>query len=529
MDGGQRVTSQHAGMAPAPSPDGERPPLAEPPGQAAPPAGSPPGSPQAGGAIRYLSIGLSDRRFAIPLDRVIGVVESTTLTPIPFSPSPFEGLVQAMGLVIPQISLAALLDLPHRAGGILVVVSDAGGSVALRVEHVYAMVQIDREKLLLASPGQRAAYPMVLGHFGEGRDACAVISMDDLTSGELAAMASEVGSVLLAPAHPRGGKDEAAREQQVEPYLMVSVSGHIYAVKISRVIELVELSTLRPVPQGPAWIAGMMELRGEPILGLSLSQLLAQPDQGPGRLGLLVGLTPTEGQAAAGRVALIAERSLGIERYAEDQIHAMREPVAGIESYLVRADDSITGVIDPEALLRPVAAELGSWVPRSQPVEAAAARAQPMEYRQLLTLRAGREMIAVPLDRIYRLQAAVQFTPIPMRGSGFDGLADVGDLVVPVIDLRRVLSDGAPSRPTSASAPNTGHPPGPPPLPPCLLAMIEGSVAGIVVDQVLRIETVAEDQLSPAENALNLPISETLNLQGRLMSVISLDRLLRPL
>jgi len=73
----------------------------------------------------------------------------------------------------------------------------------------------------------------------------------------------------------------------------------------------------------------MIDLRGEPILGLSLPELLAQPEQNPGRLGLVVAFPP-------GRVALLAERSLGIERYNSDQIHAMREPVAGIESYIVR-------------------------------------------------------------------------------------------------------------------------------------------------------------------------------------------------
>ena len=63
------------------------------------------------GSVRYLSVGVHGRRFAIPLDQVIGVVESAELTPIPFSPPPFEGLVQAMGQVVPQISLAALSGL----------------------------------------------------------------------------------------------------------------------------------------------------------------------------------------------------------------------------------------------------------------------------------------------------------------------------------------------------------------------------------------------------------------------------------
>ena len=55
------------------------------------------GAPKALGApplfVRYLPVAVRERRFAIPLDRIIGVVESSKITPLPFSPPPFEGLV----------------------------------------------------------------------------------------------------------------------------------------------------------------------------------------------------------------------------------------------------------------------------------------------------------------------------------------------------------------------------------------------------------------------------------------------------
>jgi chemotaxis signal transduction protein len=461
------------------------------------------------GSIRYLSVGVSDRRFAIPLDQVIGVVEGAELTPIPFSPRPFEGLVQAMGQVVPQISLAALLGLPSVAGGTLVVASDLGGSVALRVEQVYAMLQIDRDKLVLAGPEERAKEPMVFGHFGDGPLTCAVLRMEELTSGELAETAGDSGSVLLAPDQTAGPEDDDAVSRQSEPYLIISLSGQIYAVKINQVLELIELSSLRPVPRGPTWIAGMIDLRGEPILGLSLPELLAQPEQANGKLGLVVAFPPGIPNA---RVALVAERSLGIERYADGQIHAMREPIAGIESYLVRGND-IIGVINPKALLQPIEIELQDWSPRAHTGEIDITPRKIAGFRQFLTLRVGREMIAVSLDRIHRLQASVHLTPLPARDTGFDGMADVGDAVVPVIDLRRVLSG-------DVDLSSSQH------LPPCLLAMIDGSVAGLIVDQVLRIETVPEDQLMPAEDAPNLPVSEVLHLHGQMMSVVSLDRLL---
>ena len=116
-------------------------------------------------------------------------------------------------------------------------------------------------------------------------------------------------------------------------------------------------------------------------------------------------------------------------------------------------------------------------------------QAKTSGYRQFLTLRVGREMIAVPLDRIHRLQASVQLTPLPDRDTGFDGMADVGDAVVPVIDLRRML-------------PREAEPTGTEQAPPCLLAMIDGSVAGLIVIRSCALKPLPRTSLCPRRTPL---------------------------
>ena len=48
---------------------------------------------------------------AIPLERVISVVEGGPVTPLPYTAASFEGLVEAIGQVMPQVDLGALLGL----------------------------------------------------------------------------------------------------------------------------------------------------------------------------------------------------------------------------------------------------------------------------------------------------------------------------------------------------------------------------------------------------------------------------------
>jgi chemotaxis signal transduction protein len=107
----------------------------------------------------------------------------------------------------------------------------------------------------------------------------------------------------------------------------------------------------------------------------------------------------------------------------------------------------------------------------------------------------------------------VQLTPLPSVISYFDGLADVGDAVVPVIDLRR--QQGERLRPFDTSE-----------RPPCILTVLEGAVTGILVDQVLSIVDVPPERLEPVADAARLPISHVVTLDGQLIALLTIDRLL---
>src|SRR4029453_19342710 len=78
---------------------------------------------------------------------VIGVAEGALVTPLPYTAPSFEGLVEVFGQVMPQVNLAKLLGLGAAAGGMLVVVSDRGGSLALRAVHVSGMIRVDDERV----------------------------------------------------------------------------------------------------------------------------------------------------------------------------------------------------------------------------------------------------------------------------------------------------------------------------------------------------------------------------------------------
>lgn len=97
----------------------------------------------------------------------------------------------------------------------------------------------------------------------------------------------------------------------------------------------------------------------------------------------------------------------------------------------------------------------------------------------------------------------------------FDGMADVGDGVVPVIDLRKQVA--ASLGVLSATEKDQ---------PPCILTLLEGAMAGILVDQALSIRNVPADRFEAVKDGTKLQISHVVPLNGRMLSVLTIDRLL---
>jgi len=192
----------------------------------------------------------------------------------------------------------------------------------------------------------------------------------------------------------------------------------------------------------------------------------------------------------------------------------MSEQTAGIASYLVTADRGIVGIIDSALLMGQVVGRLRGLIPQqpAQPVDAT----RPADDRaseRVLTLRVGQDRFAIALDRIDRILARVTISPLPQGGNGFSGMADVGEVPVPVLDLRRRLGDA-----TTADAPDQ--------RPPCALVRLEGAVAGLIVDQVLRIVSVPYDSINPVAADHRLPISGVFEVGGDMVSMLMIDRLL---
>ena len=456
-----------------------------------------------------LCCSLGATHVAVPLERVIGVAEGGVVTPLPYSAPSFEGLVEVFGQVMPQVGVASLLALSAASGGILVVVSDRGGSLALRVMNVTGMIQVDGDKLTPTVARSRASHPLYMADFEYQGVPHHVLDLDLLATSDGLELSGPVGAVLLPEARTEVRKEP---EQEWLPLLLLEIAGERYAIPNSSIIELNVPDGIRSTPGAPDWILGLIDVRGTPIVAVSTAKLLGRPtvDGQPPDVCLIAEME------AGLPIALFVDRAIGLERISPSLIHPMPQAMAGISGYFTRQHDEIVGLIDPKQLLAQVAPALRAAIPQQPAAASEASRAEELgQHQQLLSLRVGREFYAMTLDRIDRIQASVRLTPLPSHIAYFDGMADVGDAIVPVIDLRR----------------QQGKELGPFDLvdrPPCILTVLDGAMTGILVDQVLSIIDIQPERFEPVREASRLPISHVVAFEGQLIALLTIDRLLPP-
>jgi purine-binding chemotaxis protein CheW len=450
---------------------------------------------------------LAEAHLAVPLERVIGVAEGALVTPLPYSATAFEGLVEVFGQVMPQVDLASLLGVRGAEGGTLLVVSDRGGSLALRVVHVTGMIQVDGDRLAPSAARARACHPLYMAECEHQGVLHYVVDLDSLATSDGLELSLPDGAVLLAEARAEPQKEP---EQEWLPLLLLEIAGERYAIPNRSIVELNVPGGIRSMPSAPAWILGLIDVRGAPIVAVSTATLLGRPaaEGPPPDVCLIAELED------GFPIALFVDRAIGLERVSPSLIHPMAQTMAGVGGYFVRGEGEIVGLIDPKQLLSQVAPSLRAAIPQ-QPVAAPeVSRAAKLgQYQQCLSLRVGREIYAMTLDRIERIQASVRLTPLPSHIAYFDGMADVGDAIVPVVDLRRQQGAGLRAFDTADR-------------PPCILTVLEGAMTGILVDQVLSIVDIPSERFEPVREVSRLPISHVVAFEGQLIAMLTIDRLL---
>lgn len=96
--------------------------------------------------LELLTFEVAGQRLALPLSHVREVLRAVAITPLPEAPAVIEGVVDIRGAVVPVVDVRGRVGLPRRPLELedrLIVVEAGGRRLALRVDAVHWMVEVD--------------------------------------------------------------------------------------------------------------------------------------------------------------------------------------------------------------------------------------------------------------------------------------------------------------------------------------------------------------------------------------------------
>ena len=136
-------------------------------------------------------------------------------------------------------------------------------------------------------------------------------------------------------------------------FVLFQLGKNRYALEASRVVEVVPLLALKPLPQAPRGVAGLFVYHGQPVPALDLCELtLGRPALEHLSTRILL-VQHNKAAGASQLIGLIAERATGTLRRDEKDFVAAGVPLAGAPFLgpVLMDEQGIIQILDAQKLL----------------------------------------------------------------------------------------------------------------------------------------------------------------------------------
>jgi purine-binding chemotaxis protein CheW len=150
----------------------------------------------------------------------------------------------------------------------------------------------------------------------------------------------------LARGAARSG-DEEGEGQLLRELLAFRLDGSPYAIPVERVREIVRLRDITPVPMLPAWVLGVVALRGEVVQVVDLRMCLGLATREATRKSRIIVLHGDD-ERVTGILVDAVEQVLRIE---EESIRPSVATDSGAVNELCMRDDEFVSIVDMDRVL----------------------------------------------------------------------------------------------------------------------------------------------------------------------------------
>lgn len=307
----------------------------------------------------YLGFSLAGQDYALPLDAVSEVAAvPADIASLPRTEEVLRGVAQRREAVVPIVSTRGLLGLPEAAPGKaerLVVISVGAHPLGLVVDQVKAILRVGQDRVgpapSLFNRGEGEARIETVLRLSDGRGVVSVLSPErvlaDARVSRLLSASEDFEETTVA---------EPVRAARGERFVVIRLGAERYGLPVAAVDEVVRRpETLTRLPKAPAYVEGVMSLRGRLVPVIDQRRRFAVAGE-VGAAGRIVVVTVGGLQAgfAVDGVASILE----VEADALLPAPAMQGQEGRLFDRAIEHAGEVVLLIDPQALLDRAEADL---------------------------------------------------------------------------------------------------------------------------------------------------------------------------
>ena len=434
---------------------------------------------------------LAGEPFGLRLNVVAEIIRPPALAHMPLVPPSLLGLANLRGIVMPVVSLRALLHLPDVATdkSTRVIVVRGDNPVGFVVDGIRGLLAVATDQLEKDDAGTGADGSALLDGVikgAEGESPIKLLSPSRLLHGQFVRLGTSSTptetQTSLAKSAPAGTPAKA-----LISLLSFYLGQQEYALPIDRVREIIPLPAhVSELPRPETAVLGVVTLRDRLLPLVSLRTLLGLPigDQ-HGPRGKVVVMSIGEGT-----VGIVIDATREILRLDPDMVDpaptllTRGEGDAEITS-ICRLDGGrrLVALLSPDRLFRSelvqrILDEQGASEPGLQP------ETNAMADEQFIIFRLGNQDYGIPIAAVSEIARPPEhITRLPKSPAFIDGVMNLRGSVVPIVDLRRRFDLNGTEQLGSRRI---------------LMLAIGGVTAGFLVDSVSRIMKVPIDAICPA-------------------------------
>ena len=219
------------------------------------------------------------------------------------------------------------------------------------------------------------------------------------------------------------------------------VGGEEFGVAIDQVKEILKMSPITPVPKSPAYLKGMMNLRGTIIPVLDLKQRLKQGKSVPTpRTRILV---LSVGDDLSG---IVVDEVSRVQRIAAASVEPPPQVTRGIDKFFLDGvakpgDNRLILMLNLREVLEIEISKARKTVTGTEAGEIRQQRQtlETIEEEQPAVFSLGEEEFGIDIAVVNEILKVGEITAVPNVPPYIRGIRGIRDAVIPIIDMRRLI------------------------------------------------------------------------------------------